>query len=209
VLVELDVVFTDQMVALHSRRSGRFASAVALPRQHRLADVDAAVVDQVDLDDVMADGTQYLRDRIAQQVVADMPQMERLVGIGRRILDHHVAARRRSLPERSVGCDFGETVGPEAVRKSEVQESLDDVERLHLRHMRRKVLPYLGGRRFGRLAASSQQRENDQRIIAVELLACLLNLQLLLPQRPVERLDRAAHRLRNKVIDIHFPPMIC
>ena len=75
--------------------------------------------------------------------------------------------------------------------------------------MRRKVLPYLGGRRFGRLAASSQQRENDQRIIAVELLACLLNLQLLLPQRPVERLDRAAHRLRNKVIDIHFPLMIC
>ena len=207
--VELDVVFTDQMVALHSRRSGRFASAVALPRQHRLADVDAAVVDQVDLDDVMADGTQYLRDRIAQQVVADMPQMERLVGIGRRILDHHVAARRRSLPERSVGCDFGETVGPEAVRKSEVQESLDDVERLHLRHMRRKVLPYLGGRRLGRLAASSQQRENDQRIIAVELLACLLNLQLLLPKRPVERLDRAAHRLRNKVIDIHFPLMIC
>ena len=203
--IELDIVLAHQMVALHPRRSGGLAAAIAFPRQHRLADVDTAVVDQIDLNDVVTVGPQNLRDRIAQQIVTDMPQMERFVGIGRRILDHHVAPRRRSLPERLVSCDLGKTVGPEAVREFEVQKSFDDVERLHLGGMRRDVLPYLGRCSLGRFAASSQQRKDNQRIIAVELLAGFLNLQLLLPQRTVERLDRAAHRLRNKVIDIHFP----
>ena len=171
--------------------------------------MDAAVVHQVGLDDVMAVGLEYLRHGVAQQVVADMPQVQGFVGIGRRIFDHDRAPGGRGLPEIGIGSDLVKTRRPESAVEHEVQKTLDDIERLDFGDVGRHITADLGRSGFGRLAASSQQRENDQRIIAVELLACLLNLQLLLPQRPVERLDRAAHRLRNKVIDIHFPLMIC
>ncbi len=57
--------------------------AELLPCQHAFADVDAAVVHEVGLDDPVAARLQNLRYRITEQVVADVPQVEGLVGVGR------------------------------------------------------------------------------------------------------------------------------
>ena len=203
VLVELDVIFTDEVVALHARRRGRLAVAVELPGQHRLADMDAAVVDQIGLDDLMTVGGENLRDGISQEVIADMPQVQGLVGIGRRIFDHDRAARRSGLPELGVGGDLGETRRPERTAERKVQKTLDDVERLDFGDVGREPLTYLGSRGFGRLAASSQQGKHDEGIVALELPAGLLNLQRLALRRPVERFRRPADRLRKKGLDIH------
>ena len=83
VAVEFHVVFSYQMVALHAARGGRFPTAELLPCQHAFADVDAAVVHEVGLDDPVAARLQNLRYRITEQVVADVPQVEGLVGVGR------------------------------------------------------------------------------------------------------------------------------
>ncbi len=65
VLVELHVVFAHQVVALHAGAFGRLAVAEALPGQHALADVDAAVVHEVDFLNVGAVGGQQLAHRPA------------------------------------------------------------------------------------------------------------------------------------------------
>ena len=202
-LVELDVVFADEVVALHARRSGCLAVAVKLPSQHRLADMDAAVVHQIGLDDVMTVGPEYLRHGVTQQVVADMAQMQGFVGVGRRVFDHHRTSRVGSLPEVRIGGDLRKTGGPERAVEGQVQETLDDVERLDFRHVGRHIFAYLGRGGFGRLAASSQQRKRHEGVIALELPAGLLNLQLFAVERTVKRLHRTADRIRNKVFNIH------
>ena len=203
VLVELDVVLAHQVVALHARRGGRLAAAVELPCQHRLADVDATVIDQVGLDDRVAVGLEDLRHGVTQQVVADVAQVQRLVRIGRRILDHDRAPGGRSLAVAGIGSDLGEALAPERAVEREVQKALDDVERRDLRNVRPHVFAYLGRGGLGRLAASSQQRKGHERVSALELPAGLLNLQLLVAERAVKRLHRTADRFRNKGFDIH------
>ena len=204
VFVELHVVLAHEVIALHHRRCRGFAVSVELPRQHRLADVDAAVVHQIGLDDRMAVGLENLRHGVTQQVVADMPQMERLVGVGRRILDHHGTARRGSLPETFVGGDLGEAGRPERAVERKVEETFDHVERRDLGDVGRHVFADFGRGGFGRLAASPEQRKGYEGIVALELPAGLLNLQLLVAKLTVKRLHRPADRIRNKGFDIHI-----
>ena len=165
--------------------------------------MDAAVVHQVGLDDVMSVGLEYLRHGVAQQVVADMPQVQGFVGIGRRIFDHDRAPGGRGLPEIGIGSDLVKTRRPESAVEHEVQKTLDDIERLDFGDVGRHITADLGRSGFGRLAASSQQRKRHEGVIALELPAGLLNLQLFAVERTVKRLHRPADRIRNKVFNIH------
>ncbi len=147
----------------------------------------------------MAARTQDLRHRVAQQVIAHVAQVERLVGVGRRIFDHDRTARIGSLAEAGFGLRLGETRAPEGTRQLEVQEAFHHVERLHFGCVGHDVPADLLSGGFGRLAAAAQQREGHQRIVALELASRLLNLQLLAVERPVKRLHSPAHHIRNKV----------
>ncbi len=102
-----------------------------------------------------------------------------------------------------VGADLLETCGPAVVGQREIQKSLDDVVCLDLGGVRNDMLSDLCGGRFGRFPASSQQGEHDCRVVALELLAGFLNLQLLAFELAVKRLDRTEDRLRNKLFDLH------
>ena len=53
-LAEHDVVFAHEVVALHAGGGRRFAARKQFPREHGFADMDAAVVDQIDFLDVFA-----------------------------------------------------------------------------------------------------------------------------------------------------------
>ena len=76
------------MVAFLARRFGSHAVAPFLPCEHGFADMDAAVVYDVCLYHLVAVRFHDLGQAVAQQVVAHMSEVERFVGVGRRIFDH-------------------------------------------------------------------------------------------------------------------------
>ena len=136
VFVELDVVFAHKVVAFHAAAFGCFAVAVAQPSKHGFADVDAAVVDEVHLLDIGTVGFEQAAHRPAQQVVADVSQMEGLVGVGRRIFHHDGFGAGQCLAEAvgGVGSLAVDEIGPVAVGHREVEETFDDVVARYLGH---------------------------------------------------------------------------
>ncbi len=118
------------MIAFLARRHGCFAVAPFLPGKHRFADMDAPVVDNIRLYHLFTIGFQHFAQRMPQQVVAYMSQMEWFVGIGRRIL-HHIERRlvrdRRKAVIGPAG-DKRKRFDPGGGGYRQVQESVDDIE---------------------------------------------------------------------------------
>ena len=81
-LVEGHVVPAHKFVALFTSRRWGFAIAESLPCHHRLADVDATVVDDLDLHHIVAGSFEDARDAVAQKVVPQVAQVKGLVGVG-------------------------------------------------------------------------------------------------------------------------------
>ena len=202
-LVESDVVIAYEVIALLARRGGRLAPAELLPCEHRLADVNTPVVHEVDLDDAVAGRFEYQRHGVAEQVVAHVPQMQRLVRVRRGVLDHDRA---------TVGCtaavagrteDFVQPFGPEAGRERNVQEAFDHVVAADFRYRADQSAADLLGRSLGTLAAELEQREDDEGHVALELLAGLLYLDRGAAGVAVKRLDAAGNVLLDELLDVH------
>ena len=121
-LVEFDIIFAHEVVALHPAAFRGLAVAVAQPGQHRFADMDATVVDEVHLLDVGTVGGEQLADRPAKEVVADMAEMEGLVGVGRRVFDNHRFVGGFGLLDAVMGIahPLGYKLQPVAVGNGEV-----------------------------------------------------------------------------------------
>ena len=81
-LVEGHVIVANKVVALLSRAFGSSTIAPLFPRQHRLTDVNPAVVNDVCLHNAVAVGLHYLRQRPSEEVVSHVSEVQRLVGIG-------------------------------------------------------------------------------------------------------------------------------
>ena len=92
-LVEQHIEVADEVVALLARRLGRAAVAPLQPCQHAFADVDATVVDQIDAHHFLAVGLHNLRNAPTKEVVTDMAQVQRLIRVGRGILNDHILTR--------------------------------------------------------------------------------------------------------------------
>ena len=88
-LVKGHIVVAYQVVALLAAGFRRFAVAVFQPGQHRLADMYATVVDDVGFHYLVSVGLHDFGKAPSQQVVAHMPQMQRFVGVGRRVFNHY------------------------------------------------------------------------------------------------------------------------
>ena len=69
-----------------------------LPGVHALADMHAAVVDNGALDNIVAAGLQDTGHAVSQKVVADMPKVKGLVGVGGREFHHYATAGGGQLP---------------------------------------------------------------------------------------------------------------
>ena len=167
-LVEGHVVLPDQLVALQPAAFRRFAVAEALPGEHALADVDAPVVDHLHLHHLVPGGLQDAADAVAQEVVAQVPQVQGLVGVGRTVLDHGAPPGIRE------GQDVGRSrplqeAQPVAVGDHQVQEALDHVEALHFGHLGLQVLPHGLRGLLRTLAALLQEGEHVDGDIPLEL----------------------------------------
>ena len=88
-LVKTHIVIADEVVAFLAGRLGRLAIAELQPCEHGFADMYAAVVDDVRLHHFPAVGLLDLRNRPAKQVIADVTEVQRFVGVWRTILHHH------------------------------------------------------------------------------------------------------------------------
>ena len=72
-LIEEDVEVPDQMIALLPCTLRGSSIAPALPGEHRLTDMDASVVDDVRLEDLIPRSFEDEGDTVAKEVVAHVP----------------------------------------------------------------------------------------------------------------------------------------
>ena len=170
VLVELHIVFAHKVVAFHSGRFGGLPVAVALPGEHTLADMDAAVVDEVHHLHIGPSGREQLAHRPPQQVVAYMPQVERLVGVRAAVFYHHGLGVLvgRCQAERALPCPVVQEGKPVAVGNLQVEEPFDRVERRHLRQPRLQCGTDLVAHCLGALAGLFHVREHHEGVVAFE-----------------------------------------
>ena len=89
VLVEGHIVVADEVVTFLTTGLWCLAIAVFQPCQHRLADMDTTVVHDVGLHHLVTIGFHDLRQRPSEEVVTHMSEVQGLIGVGRRVLDHH------------------------------------------------------------------------------------------------------------------------
>ena len=175
-VVELHIVVPHQVVAFLTGGLRRLAVSAAQPGQHRLADVDAAVVDQIHFQHLVSASSQQLADRPAQQVVSDVAQVKRLVGIRAGKLHHHGSAGSRQLPEIGLRGDFRQVGSPIRTGKLDVEEPFDHAETSHLRFILLQPGSNLVRRGLGGLSARPKQRENYEGNITLEFFAGGLHL---------------------------------
>ncbi len=130
VLVESHIVVADEVVALLARSLRSLAVAPLEPSEHRLADVDTTVVYDIGLDHLVAVGLHNLCQRPTEQVVAHMTEVERLVGVRRRVLYHDewTLLCDRLLAKLSVGMDGVQESYPSGRSDRKVEETLYHVE---------------------------------------------------------------------------------
>ena len=172
--VESHIEVSDKMVSLLAGAVGSGSFAPFLPCQHRLADVYAAVVDNVGLHNLVAVGLQYLRQRIAEQIVADMTEMQGLVGVGRGILHHHQIGIFRDMAhaELRVGGNVMKHTEPPCGIDGKIQESLHHIETFHSRLIRNEPLSYPARRIFRLPARYLKIREHHNRHVTLKLFLC-------------------------------------
>ena len=154
-----------------ARRFGSFAVAVFQPSQHRFADVDSAVVHEVHLFNVVAVGFEQFRHRPAEQVVTYVAEMQRFVGVRRRIFHHYrgFAAFRRL---KAILLHFGvihHKINPIVFIYLEIQETFYHVERSHQRTFLSHSGANLVGHGLGGLAGGFHEGEHHKGEVAGEL----------------------------------------
>ena len=127
-------------------------------------------------DSVRSAGGKQPAHRPAQQVVADVAQVKRLVGVRAGELHHHGPAGCGQLSEIGLCGDLLEVRRPVGTGNLDIEESLDHIETGHLRVVLLQPATDLCRRRFGGFAAGFQKGEYDERHVALEFLAGGLHL---------------------------------
>ena len=101
-LVKAHVKIADEVVALFAGGIGCGSAPELLPRPHALANVNAAVVDNLNLNDVAAAGLEDTAHTVPEQNVAHVAEVQRLIGIGATELHHR--CRRVGVDGRRAPC---------------------------------------------------------------------------------------------------------
>ena len=170
-LVVAHIEVTDKMVALLASGLRRAALAEALVGNHRLADVDAAVVDQIHLRDGVPRAFEDGGGAHADGVVAHVAEVLRLVGVRRGELNQDFTAlgggqqcviHQRGLVGDGVPHQRGGLEG-------DVHEGLGDLDLLDI-GMAGEELPDLLGNLHRILAQCLGKREAGDRHVAVKAL---------------------------------------
>ena len=195
------------MVALLARRFRCRAVTPLLPGEHRLTNMDATVVHDIGLDYLVAVGLQNPCQAISQQIVADVPQVERLVGVRRRVF-HHVEGRigrRRTDTEARLALNLVQQLYPATAGHRQVQKALDYVELRHRRLVFHQIFADFLRRLLRTLLRGAEERENHQREVPFKLFLRLLQLYLLrFHLSAVQFVDAGHHSTGNFLFNRHI-----
>ena len=180
VLVEGYVVVAYQVVTLLARGLGRFAVAVFQPGQHRFTDVDAPVVHDVGLDHAVAVGFNHTGQCPAQKVVAHVPQVEGLVGVGRGVLyhDERTALGGSDDAETGVGVDFFQKVDPAGGSYDEIEEAAHGIVGGYEPGVGLYPFANLGSGVLRLLLGNAEERKNDEGEMSLKIFLGLLQRYL-------------------------------
>ena len=190
--VKTHVVVADEVVTFLAAGLRCLALPELEPGEHRLADMNAAVVHDIGLDHLPAVGLLYLSDGIAQEVVAHVPEVQGFVGVGRRVLDHHQAVVGGPCSVGGVCMDSSQLRDPPGVGDAQVQEALHGIvlgdELLRVCH---QPFAYFRGYHLRGFAGSLHKGEDHYCHVALKLGTSLLQLYLFLIRlNAVQRLHR-------------------
>ena len=121
-LIKSNIEVSYEVIALLTGTLGRNAIAPLLPCKHRFADVNTPIIYDIGLHHSLAVGCKDAGKAIPQQIVADMPQVQRLIGIGGRVLYHY---KRRLLcnggmPPCTVAINRTQKLKPKSRREAQV-----------------------------------------------------------------------------------------
>ena len=105
-----------------------------------------------------------------------MSQMQRLVGVGRRKLDHHGASCVRELPEIRSLHHLRKHGIPILVGKTEVEKSLDTVECADFRDIGHYPFPHCSTCGLGSLTGGLHKREDYNSVVSLKFLSGNLDL---------------------------------
>ena len=141
-VVEGYVVVTHKVVTLLAARCRSLAVTEDLPCIHGLADMDTTVVHEVDLHYIMAAYLKELCNRPSEEVVADVSEVERLVRVRGRILDHDGLSCRRELSVILCRSDLRKYIVPIYLREGDVEETLHGIVTCYLSHVCPEPLSY-------------------------------------------------------------------
>ena len=168
--------------------------------------MNAAVVDKRSFYDIVPGRLEKARNAVAQKVVAYMPQVKGLVGIGRGELHHHTAPGRRQLTVIPGRKNLLKVLAPPDIAEAEVQEPLHRIESAEFGAVPNEPLPYLLRSDRGSFAGRFQERKYDQGIVALEVLAGHAHLHLLLRNvRPIQDFYGLNSLGGNKTFGRHQP----
>ena len=200
------------MVTFLAGRLGCLTVAELQPCKHRFADVYATVVHNVRLYHFPAVSlldTGYAR---AEQVVPHVPEVQWLIGVRRRILNHHKLVAVGLLAVVCIGGDCLELLDPERGCDAHVQEALHGIELLNNRFAYNGAVRHCFAYLFGNLcrcfAGKFDEREHYECNVSFKLRAGLLQLYLfVICVNAVQRFYRCLHLLLEDLFKTHSLPL--
>ena len=176
-LVKTHVVLAHQVVPFDAAGFWSFSASKALPSHHGLANVNAAVVDDLHLLHLVPHRFQNARYGVPQEVVAQVAQMQWLVGVGRRVLHHHQRfGTRFGKTKTGIGHSLSEKAVPVITGEHQVQKAFDHPVALHEWAMLLQVRTNGFRGQVRRGAGHFHVREHHHGKVAFEFFAGLLDL---------------------------------
>jgi hypothetical protein len=166
-----------------------------------------AVVDDIGLHNLVAADAEKARQRITEQVVADMTEVKRLVGVRRRVLYHH---ERRLIVGMTIAVvvvrsGIVENAEPIFRRESKVKETFDSLERSHIGNGRDNLCTEFLTCNIGALLRYLQKREHHDGIVTILVFASEVDLYRFRSDLlPVQLSHRSGYRLLKTLFDIHI-----
>ncbi len=142
--------------------------------------MNSTVIDNIGLYYLIAVGSHYISQRISQKIVAYVAQMERFVGVGRRILNHH---QRRAVSSSHdavllVRMNAVQQFYPRGRGNGQVQEAFDDIKCSNRRFVCLQVFTDFLCRLLRSLLGHAEERKYHQREVSFKFFLGFLQLHL-------------------------------
>ena len=168
--------------------------------------MDATVIHNIGFHHLIAASLENLGKRESEQVVAHMPEMQGLVGVGRGIFHHHERRILIGMLYAEIGSvhDVLKHRVPECRLDHQIKEPFYHVETVDSGLVLHKPVAYFSTHGFRTFACGLHPGEHNNRKVAFKLfLGCLRHNRSRINSDAVKLAYCAGHALRHDVVNRH------